>query len=44
MDILKLLFVFVATCLTAYTILIFVLFVSLIVTIVRDEVKHNGKK
>lgn len=26
MDILKLLFVFVATCLTAYTILIFVLF------------------
>lgn len=44
MDILEILFAFVATCLTACTIFLFVLFIFLIVAIIRDEVKYHGKK
>ena len=44
MDILEVLFLFVATCFTACTVFLFVLFIFLIVAIVRDEVKYNGKK
>lgn len=44
MDILEVLFAFVATCLTACAGFLFVLFIFLIVVIIRDEVKYNGKK
>ena len=44
MDILEVLFAFVATCLTACTGFLFVLFIFLIVAIIRDEVKYYGKK
>lgn len=44
MGILEVLFAFVATCLTACAGFLFVLFIFLIVAIIRDEVKYNGKK
>ena len=44
MDILEVLFSFVVICLMACTAFLFVLFIFLIVAIIRDEVKYNGKK
>lgn len=44
MDILEILFAFLVTYLTACAGFLFVLFLFLIVAIIRDEVKYNGKK